>query len=151
MKTMSIMEWGPYQFWMYAVWGNECTNDVSMHYRTNILCIHQKFFIIYLDDIGICGPMNKHMELLELILNICYQNNINLYAKKYVFIHMPKIKLLYIICKQGILLYLTKIKCYYELNRATRPESHTLIFWPCAIISDAYQGLGNHRKFNLIP
>lgn len=66
---------------------------------------HQKFFIIYLDDNDIYGPMEKHMDLFELILNICYQNNVNIYAKKSVFLLMPKVKLVYAICKQGILLY----------------------------------------------
>lgn len=79
----------------------QCVMEVILHEFI------KKFFIIYLDGGIIYGPMGKHVEDLKVILNI--EANINLDVENCTFLHMSKVTLGYIVCKQGKLPDLTGI------------------------------------------
>jgi hypothetical protein len=108
-NTTFAMEWGSYKYTVMLV---GLKNAPTIFSRVVIVSfkefIHQ-FLEVYLDDWTVYSLLKDHVEVLQLMLEICRQCHISLNIKKCIFITLFGILLGHIVCKQGLQVDPTKI------------------------------------------
>jgi hypothetical protein len=68
-----------------------------------------KFLEVYLDDWIVFSLLKDHIEVLRIMLDRCRQCHLSLNLKKCILSALVGILLAHVVCKQGILVDLTKI------------------------------------------
>jgi len=114
-KTTFATEWGPFQ---YTVMPFILKNVLAIFFRVVVTAfkdyIH-KLLEVYFDDLTVFGLLQKHIVSIRVMLDTCRQHHISLNLKKCIFCVPCGILLGYIVCKQGLLVDLTKIEVIMQL------------------------------------
>jgi hypothetical protein len=86
---------------------------------TNFKEFIHKFLEVYLDDWTIFSLLKNHIEVLSFMLDRCRQCQISLNLKKCIFCAHFGILLGHVVCKQGLLVDLSRIAIFFDLKPPT--------------------------------
>jgi hypothetical protein len=145
-KTTFVTKWGSYQ---YTVIPFGLKNAPVMFCRVVVEAfiefIH-KFLEVYLYDWTVFNLLQDHIELLKLMLDRCKQCHISLKLKKCIFFTPFGILLGHVACKQGLLIYPTKIHIYFGFGPYDISQRTERNFGSYMLLQEVYQRI--HTYYN---
>ena len=118
-NTTFIIEWGCFQ---YTVMPFGLKNAPAIFSRVVVTAFKdfiQQFLQVCMDDWIVYGLVRNHLAILCLMLERCWQHQIELNSKKCIFCAPFRIPLRHNVCKQGLLVDPTKIALILSLSQPT--------------------------------